>query len=150
MTMKDAKDAATIASLILVPVVLAILGNSYTQAVKEREIQAKFVELAIGILNAEPKRETANIRLWAIQVVNLYSGIPFDKEAKRELIERSLPTSQVGALPLNLRTQPGIEGEIVYILAPDTSVRIIREDGEWAFVTTANGQEGWVMKRFLR
>lgn len=37
---------STTTSVLLVPIVIAFVGNAYTQAVKEREIQGRFVELA--------------------------------------------------------------------------------------------------------
>ncbi|HYX01920.1 MAG TPA: hypothetical protein VE963_07525 [Reyranella sp.] len=42
-----AKSAATILSAIAIPVVVAIVGNSFSSAMKEREVQGKFVELAV-------------------------------------------------------------------------------------------------------
>ena len=49
------------------------IGNIYTKTLKERELQGKFVELAVQILNSEPNPEAKNIRSWATKVINVYS-----------------------------------------------------------------------------
>jgi len=53
----------------IVPIVLGIIAHRYTQAFKEREIQGKFVELAVQILNQEPSAEERNLREWATQLL---------------------------------------------------------------------------------
>jgi len=79
--------SAAIAAVVI-PLVLAYIGNNYTAAIKEREIQGKFVELAINILKEKPTPETTNLRIWAVKVIDGYSGIPFDKETKNDLVNK--------------------------------------------------------------
>jgi hypothetical protein len=79
--------SAAIAAVV-VPLVLAYVGNSYTAAIKERELQGKFVELAINILKEKPTTETTNLRKWAIKVIDNYSGMPFNDATKEDLINR--------------------------------------------------------------
>lgn len=73
------------ASIIVIPVVLALVGHWVTQAVKEREVQGKFVELAIGILKEPPSEESQNLRKWAISIVDKHSGVPMSDETREEL-----------------------------------------------------------------
>jgi len=80
-------------AIVLIPVVVALIGHSYTKALKEREIQLQFVKIAINILQSKPTEHTRNVREWATQVINLYSGVPLSKDAKRDLIEK-VPLSQ--------------------------------------------------------
>jgi len=79
---------------LAVPIVLAILGNRYTNALKEREIQGRFVEIALSILAEPPKPEGTGVRRWAIKVVNEYSGVPLDDAAIGELKSGVLIASQ--------------------------------------------------------
>jgi hypothetical protein len=72
---------------VLIPVVLAAVGNAYTTAIKEREIESRFVELALNILKDEPTKENENVRKWAVQVVNKYSGVPLSAAAESDLIQ---------------------------------------------------------------
>jgi hypothetical protein len=79
---------------LAIPVVLAILGHRYTNALKEREIQGRFVEIAVDILEEPPNPERQGVRRWAIKVVNEYSGVPMDSAALGELKSGVLVASQ--------------------------------------------------------
>jgi len=72
---------------VVIPVALLIIGNMFSRAVAEREIQGKFVELAVKILQEHPSEDTRNIRSWATQVINAYSGVPLSQQTKNDLIE---------------------------------------------------------------
>lgn len=74
-----------------IPIVIAWVGNSYTDAIKEREIQAKFVEIAIEILNnpIDSTNSKKNLRKWSVEVINRYSGVPFNAETTKDLVEKS-------------------------------------------------------------
>jgi hypothetical protein len=48
--------------VIIIPIVIGYIGNIYTQATKEKEIKARFVELAINVLNQKPTDESRNLR----------------------------------------------------------------------------------------
>ena len=74
---------------ILIPLVLGFVGNEYSSSIKERELQGKFVELAIKILTQDPTKENEHIRKWATDVVNLYSGVELNEITKNELIKKS-------------------------------------------------------------
>jgi hypothetical protein len=84
-----AKSVSSIASAVVIPVVLLWVGNSFTSAIKERELQGKFVELAVQILREEPEKQALGLRDWATQVLDKYSGIPFSNETKKALVERT-------------------------------------------------------------
>ena len=71
----------------IIPITIAITGHVFSKAIKERELQGKFVELAVDILKSEPTADNRNIRKWATQVIDKYSGIPLGADASRELIE---------------------------------------------------------------
>jgi VIT1/CCC1 family predicted Fe2+/Mn2+ transporter len=61
--------AALFAS-VLVPIVIAVIGHSYTSALKESENRVKYTELAISILKDKPEKETNDVRAWAIDVIS--------------------------------------------------------------------------------
>lgn len=71
---------------IVIPMVLAIIGNQYTSAVKEREVQGKFVVLAVDILKQKPSDGKRNIREWATNILNKYSGVRLSDAARDDLI----------------------------------------------------------------
>lgn len=86
---EKAKTISSIASAIVIPLVLLWVGNGYTTALKERELQGKFVELAVQILREDPDKQEDGLRDWATQVITKFSGVEFSAETKKALIERT-------------------------------------------------------------
>lgn len=89
------KVITTSLSVIIIPVVLGYIGNIYTQATKEKEIQARFVELSINILTQKPTDENRNLRQWATNVIDYYSGVKLSDTVRSELREKiSIPAEE--------------------------------------------------------
>lgn len=87
------KNLASGMAAIAVPIAVAVLGSYYTSAAKEREVSAKFVELAVGILAKPPGDTDQGIRNWATEVLDRYSGVEFDAATRAAIINRvALPT----------------------------------------------------------
>ena len=80
-------------ALVLIPIVLACISNTFADSLKEREIQGRFVELSVEILKEEPTPQRKGIRNWAIEIINKYSGVPFSDTAVEQLIENIPITS---------------------------------------------------------
>ena len=74
---------------IVIPVLLGFIGHSYTESIKEREIQGKFIELGVRILGQVPTEYNQNLRGWAVRVINKYSDVPIDEATKNELIKNT-------------------------------------------------------------
>jgi len=91
---EKAKTISSVVSVVVIPVVLLWVGDSFSRALKEREIQGKFVELAVEILREQPDKQAHGLREWATQVLNTYSGVPLSLETQKQLIESTpLPTA---------------------------------------------------------
>jgi len=84
--------AAALIASVFVPLVVAIVGSSYSNAMKEAENRLRYVELAIGILRAEPNRDTLALRGWAVQVLSSQSSVPLPEEVKMQLRASALST----------------------------------------------------------
>ena len=99
-TTKDFWDKAQVTAIALsaaaLPVVIAIIGNSFSASTKEKEIRLKTVEIAVNVLSQDPKTNTAlpQLREWAINVVDSYSGIPLSALAREELLKNPLPSKE--------------------------------------------------------
>ncbi len=92
------KVISTIIAAILIPLAIAIVGNEYSKSIKEKEAQSHFVELALNILTSEPNIKQMDLREWATQVIDKYSGIPFSDSTKQNLISNySLPSFNIKA-----------------------------------------------------
>jgi len=98
---KDIWDKLTTLSVlfasVLVPVVLAFVGHAYTNALKQAENRVKYTELAISILKEKPTDETKDVRAWAVDVINQYSGVPMSAQVKNQLIGSRLARSDLTA-----------------------------------------------------
>ena len=46
-----------IIAAVIIPVVILLVAHVYTKAIREREIQGRLAELAIGILKEMPTRD---------------------------------------------------------------------------------------------
>jgi len=75
---------------VFIPLVIVIVGNEYSSAIKESENRVRYTELSIKILNEKPKEDNKNVRRWAIDVLNKYSGVKIDAETRKELLGQSL------------------------------------------------------------
>ncbi|QIL75868.1 tetratricopeptide repeat protein [Hymenobacter sp. HDW8] len=83
------KTISGLIASVLIPVVLAIIGNNFSNAIKEREIQAKYVELAINILNQETDKNERT-KSWAVKIINEYSSVKIDSLTENEIIKNEL------------------------------------------------------------
>lgn len=93
--LEKAKNLSVVFSTAVLPLIVLFVGNNYTAAIKSREIEGKFVELSVGILQQRPSEPTADLREWATKVLDKYSGIEFSPGAREKLInETQLPTSE--------------------------------------------------------
>ena len=50
---------------------------------------------------------------------------------------------------ITLRTGPSMENKVVQMVKSGSMLERIKEEGEWAFVRSDSGKEGWVLKRYL-
>ncbi len=57
---------AGVAASILVPLVIAFVGNEHSNAIKESENRVKYTELAISILNGPPSNTNQGVRGWDV------------------------------------------------------------------------------------
>jgi hypothetical protein len=101
------KAVAGAASAVVIPVVLLVVGNNYSAAIKQREIESQFVELAVAILTEEPAPETENLRTWATEVINRYSGVQLPEQTRRDLIDRVRLTASPGIAISRTQTTAG-------------------------------------------
>jgi hypothetical protein len=64
------------------------LSQNFIQ--KRVELNQKYIEIAVSILNVKPTPEATPLRDWAIDIIDKYSEIKLSKEAKKLLKEKPL------------------------------------------------------------
>lgn len=86
---------------VLVPLVVALVGQSINKSIQENEIRIQYMKLALDILQEPPRSETENLRNWAIETLNYYSiqssGIALG-EAEQDLRNEQLKFSAASVL----------------------------------------------------
>lgn len=98
---QKAQVIAVVMASIAVPVILAVIGNAYTNAQKEAErvhlrerqeaeLSVRYVELAVEILRAPPRKQAAQMRTWAVQVLDRFSPVSLPSPAKESLATTQL------------------------------------------------------------
>ena len=86
---------------VLIPIIIAFIGNSYTKAIKDNEIGVRYVELAVKILAEKPGSnsegtevssdlENKAVRKWAAEVIDHYSEVKLSPDAMNELERQKL------------------------------------------------------------
>lgn len=122
----------TLASMV-VPIVLLVVGNRVTSALKDREIKAKYVEVAITILSKAPDAEQQDgeqkaLRKWAMEVVNTYADIKLPESTERALIDR-IPLAPLGSgMSINVVDTSGqpVSGATVRLVEDSGGVQTVR------------------------
>jgi hypothetical protein len=75
----------------------ASFGVGYlTFASKDQELKVHLVEIAIGILRADPKEDVNPARGWALDIIAKNSGMPFSQKDREALLHKPLP-AETGA-----------------------------------------------------
>jgi hypothetical protein len=77
-------------------VVGAALATGYFSAAsKDEELRVHLVEIAIGILRADPKEDVAPARAWAIEVIEKNSGVAFEAKDRDALLHKPIATNGI-------------------------------------------------------
>jgi len=66
----------------------AIVGADLSH---QGDIDAKIIEISVGVLRAEPTKETMPLRGWGIDVIEKRAGFKFTSEQEAALKNKSLP-----------------------------------------------------------
>jgi hypothetical protein len=92
---KDGWDKFQVWINFIAVIVIASIGLIVDSTLKSREVNVKYVEMAVDILKTKPVESPKNLRMWAIDVVNKYSKVPLSIEVQEELKTNSLPGGTV-------------------------------------------------------
>jgi peptidoglycan LD-endopeptidase CwlK len=84
------RDLAVGISSVISAVAIPVVGYWVSAALKNKEIEGQFVELAVNILKEEPSANQRNLRKWATEVINKNSGVALSEEATSDLINRTV------------------------------------------------------------
>jgi len=96
----DFESIARILSLIAIPVVVAIFGALIQGTINRSTVSRDYVQLAVSVLTSEKGKAPAELRAWAVELLNQNSPTKFSKDVAERLEagQISLPSSIVGLL----------------------------------------------------
>jgi hypothetical protein len=135
-TLNKWKAIATITSSIAIPVVLAVIGYFVQTTVASDGLKKDYVQIATNILKEEPNPKNTELRVWAIQILDKYSDIPFSDKASEALKnQQSLYSSMMRSPepPSWCMTAPQ-EIEILKLIEENTDGRVLDEEDLKKFV----------------
>ncbi len=97
--LKIINTTSDIAATIVIPLVIFLIGNRISRNLREKEIRARYIELAVDVLKEIPEKHQAPLRGWAIDIINHYSDIPLPDQARATLIsERPLTNERLASI----------------------------------------------------
>ena len=97
--LKIINTTSDIAATIVIPLVIFLIGNRISRNLREKEIRARYIELAVDVLKEIPEKHQAPLRGWAIDIINHYSDIPLPAQARATLIsERPLTNERLASI----------------------------------------------------
>jgi hypothetical protein len=98
---KDLEEGGTVAKerpSWLIPLVAAagvvggaIVTGAFGYFSHQYDLDAKMIELSIGILRAEPTPETTPLREWALDVIDRRANFKFNAVQRAVLLKKELP-----------------------------------------------------------
>ncbi len=83
---------------IIIPLVIFFVGQSYTKSQIESQVRSEYIKMGVGLLANEPNEKNAEVRKWAIKLINHYSEVKFTAEAQKELEQNSFLLAFVSTL----------------------------------------------------
>lgn len=109
---KESSDKRTAVWAAFAGVAGAAIGAGITSGFSylshQYDLDAKMIELSVGILRAEVTQETIPLRQWAIDVMDKRANFHFDQEQRAVLLKQPLPFKAVEA--------PILDGPILEVL----------------------------------
>src|SRR5437762_3250516 len=71
---------------VFLPIAVLIVGIIVARSNSTRELNARWVESALGVLSGPANDSTRPIRVLAVKLLNKYSPVPFGAEAESALV----------------------------------------------------------------
>ena len=109
------QSVATILSAVAIPIVIAVVGWQVQSSMSSESIKKDYVQMAIGILRDESKRNDEQMRRWAVDVLNKNSPVPFSRDLQDKLAQGAMivapsfpsPPASLMQPPVKLEPLPG-------------------------------------------
>jgi hypothetical protein len=140
------KQLAQIFSLIAIPIVLAVMGYLVQRSLAESGLKKDYVQMALGVLKEQPSKENAQLRQWAISVLDKNSPVPIPSSLRAQLVNRT-PFAEF----FNESGEATLKPTIICkpVPNPETLEWLIANDPR-RYSRCANGQVGETQWNFMK
>jgi len=130
------ETGAKIVSILLIPVLVAVLGSVINDTISKRALSQEYVKIAISILNAEEGTVDSALREWAVELLNQNSPTPFTAETRQRLA-----TGEIGFSPTlqALLVSPEFQGSSILVSPDGTQLLTGHLDGSIRIHDIATG-----------
>lgn len=91
-----------VVSILLIPIVIAILGNTVNTSLKKSDIDLRLIEMAVDVLKSPPSGEDSReveLREWAVDVINARLDVKMSEQAKERLLTAPSVSFLYGGFP---------------------------------------------------
>ena len=100
------RDTSVTAMATVIGATLAFIGvyvtGYFSYASKDEELKVHLIEVAFGILRADPKDKIEPARGWAIAIIEKNSGIPFSDSDKKALLSQPINSKAYALYDLDM------------------------------------------------
>lgn len=93
------KQIAQITSALAIPIVLAVIGYLVQSSLADAGLKKDYVQMALTVLREQPTKENAELRQWAISVLDKNSPVPIPKQLKSQLASATWFDQVFGEIP---------------------------------------------------
>ena len=83
-------EAAGLVATVVITYLIYKFSQDATDAIKNREIETKFVEIATDVLSQPPTEENRELREWAEKILDKYSPIAMSQNVVVNLLTGNL------------------------------------------------------------
>ena len=97
------RDVSITAIATVIGAILALIGvyvtGWFSYASKDEELRVHLVEIALGVLRADPKDTGLTpVREWAMDIIDRNSGVHFSQGARQALSNHQIPAAAPGGI----------------------------------------------------
>jgi hypothetical protein len=114
--MTGSSGGSSAAAVAFVGIFGAVFGASVTGGFNylshQGDLDAKMIELSVGILRAAPTPETTPLREWAIDVIDKKANFSFNEQQRSALLKKQLPYLDAWGWQLEPAPRSGIDDKI--------------------------------------
>jgi len=86
-SLKTVQVYANIIGVIAVPILIAFFGWLIQWRLANQSVQRDYLQMAVQILSSKNRKSGDEVSLWAVDILQKYSPVPFSPKLKSDFVE---------------------------------------------------------------